>query len=65
MAWTQADLDALDAQILAAGVVQTDSHSDKSTTFRSVDDLKKLRQMMAAQIGARPRTRYATTDKGV
>ena len=67
MAYTQADLDALDAKILAAGTVKATTFSDQSTTFRDLDDMLKLRAIMEQQIlssSNRSRTRYATTSKG-
>lgn len=64
MPYTQADLDKLDEQIAAAGVVKNSTIDGQSTTFRDVDDLLKLRQVMAAQVAGGSRTRYATTRKG-
>lgn len=68
MAYTQADLDALDAKIAAAGAAQSVAHSDQSVTYRSVDDLKKLRALMKAEIDAaagQSGSRFAATSKGV
>lgn len=65
MAYTQAQLDALDAQILAAGAVKSTTFSDQSTTFRDLDEMLKLRAVMAASIAGTSRTRYAATSKGV
>lgn len=47
--WTQADLDALDAQI-ASGASRV-AHSDKDITMRSQKELLQLRSIMAASLG--------------
>lgn len=65
MAWTQAQLDAYDAQILAFGVLKQTSFSDQSATARELDEMLKLRALMAASIAGASRTRYAATSKGV
>lgn len=64
----QAAIDTLDAQIAAAGSVQATSHADQSTTFRSVDELRKLRADLVRQLNAASgtsSTRYVATSKGV
>lgn len=71
MAYSQSDLDALDADIKAFGTIQRTSFADQDTTFRSLDELLKLRAIMAADVAAATsttggsRTRYAAFDKGV
>ena len=65
---TQADLDALDAEIAKVRLVKATSFGDQSTTFRDVDDLLKLRAQLQAQIRATAQTsstRYAATSKGL
>jgi hypothetical protein len=64
MAYSQADLDALDAEIAAIRTVKATSFADQSTTFRDLDELLKLRAVMAASISGAVRTRYAATRKG-
>jgi hypothetical protein len=64
MAWTQADLDELDAKIKAIEAVKATSFADQSTTFRDLDELLKLRALMAASVAGSSRTRYAATSKG-
>lgn len=64
MAYTQADLDALDAEIAKVRLVKSTTFADQSTTFRDLDDLLKLRAVMSAAVNG-SRTRYATTTKGV
>lgn len=63
----QAKIDELESAHVAAGLVQTDSISDRSTTFLSAkDQAEKIaywRRRLAAATGGS--TRYATTDKGV
>lgn len=69
MAYTQADLDALDADIATIRAVKSTTTGDQSTTFRDLDELLRLRAVMAQAVSAsstgRSRTRYATVDKGV
>lgn len=64
MAYTQADLDALDAEIAAIRTVKATSFADQSTTFRDLDELLKLRAVMAGQVSGAVRTRYGATSKG-
>lgn len=45
MAWTQAQLDALDSAI-AEGAL-TVKYQDKSITYRSLDEMMRVRNMMA------------------
>lgn len=65
MAYTQADLDALDADIAKVRLVKSTTFSDQSTTFRDLDELLKLRAIMAQAVSGGSRTRFAATDKGV
>jgi hypothetical protein len=68
MAYTQADLDALDAEIATVRTVKSTSFSDQSTTFRDIDELLALRAVMAQQIATAAgasKTRYAATSKGI
>jgi hypothetical protein len=64
MAYTQADLDALDAEIAKVRLVKSTTFDNQSTTFRDLDELLKLRAVMAASVSGN-RTRYAATTKGV
>jgi hypothetical protein len=68
MAYTQADLDALDVEIATIRTVKSTTTADQSTTFRDLDELLRLRavmaQSMAVAAGA-SRTRFAATRKGV
>lgn len=68
MAYTQADLDALDAEINAIRTVDSQTNADRSVKFRPLDELYRERariaQAIAASAGA-TRTRYASTSKGV
>ena len=70
MAWTQADLDKLDAAIAAGGIMQSMTFAGgDSYTFRTVDEMLKLRavmqQALAAAAGVSTKTRYAAYSKGV
>lgn len=50
MAFTQADLDAID-QAIASGVLRV-QFADRSVTYQSIADLLQARSIMAAQIAA-------------
>lgn len=67
--WTQADLDRLNRAITGGAVVQSMSFGDQSFTFRSLDEMLKLRAIMSAEVNAAnssSRTRrLAATSKGV
>lgn len=69
MAYTQADLDALDLEIATVRTVKATTTADQSTTFRDLDEMLKLRAIMAQAIAASAtgssRTRYASVSKGL
>jgi hypothetical protein len=69
MAWTQADLDALDAALAGGSAIQSMTFTDQSFTFRTIDDMLKLRAVIAAALAAAasPSSGYrlAATSKGV
>lgn len=49
MAWTQGQLDAIENSI-AAGVTSV-SYEGKSTTFRSLDEMLRVRALIRAALG--------------
>ena len=70
MAWTQADLDKLDAAIAAGGSMQSMTFAGgDSFTFRSLDEMLKLRALMQQALSAAAGTsashRLAAFSKGV
>lgn len=68
MPYTQADLDALDAEIDSIRTVDSQTNADRSVKFRSLDELYRERARIAAAIATAAgttRTRYASTSKGV
>jgi hypothetical protein len=70
MAWTQADLDKLDAAIAAGGTMQSMSFAGgDSFTFRGVDEMLKLRAVIQGALNAAAGTstthRLAAFSKGV
>ncbi|OFW05658.1 MAG: hypothetical protein A3H96_11395 [Acidobacteria bacterium RIFCSPLOWO2_02_FULL_67_36] len=65
MAYTQADLDALDAEINTIRAVKAHSFADQSTTFRDLEELYKERERIARSIAGGSRTRYVATSKGL
>lgn len=65
MAYTQADIDELDAEIKKVRLVQSTTFADQSTTFRPLDELLQLRSLMSQDISSVHRVRFAATSKGV
>jgi len=65
MAYTQADLDAIDAEIATIRTVKSTTIDGQSTTFRDLDELYRERERIARTIAGGSRTRYAATSKGV
>jgi hypothetical protein len=70
MAWTQADLDKLDAAISAGGSMQSMTFAGgDSFTFRTLDEMLKLRAVMQQAVSAASGTsaahRLAAFSKGV
>lgn len=65
MAYTQADIDALDAEIAQVRLVKSTQFADQATTFRDLDELLALRAVMAQSVNTASRTRLASTSKGV
>lgn len=66
MAWTQADLDKLDAAMASGAVIQRMRFADQEWEFRSADDMLKLRAVIAQAVAAGAgATRLAATSKGV
>ena len=68
MAYTQADLDAIDAEITSIRTVDSQTIADRSVKFRSLDELYRERARIAQSIASTAgttRTRYASTSKGV
>lgn len=68
MAYTQADLDAIDAEISSIRAVQAQTNGDRSTTFRPLEEMYTERARVAGILAAAAgttRTRYVTTNKGV
>lgn len=68
MAFTQADLDALDSAISKGE--QSVSFADRSVTYRSLSEMLKARAAMAADIArsatpARPRQYRGHSSKGL
>lgn len=64
MAYTQADLDALDAEIATIRIVEATTMADQSTKFRSLGEIYAERDRIARLIAGGSRTRYAATRKG-
>lgn len=69
MAWTQADLDKIDAAISGGSAIQSMTFDGQTYSFRSADDMLKLRATIARALSAASSTpsnyRLATTKKGV
>lgn len=68
MAYTQADLDAIDAEINSLRTVDSQTIADRSVKYRSLDELYHERARVAQAIAfasGTTRTRVAATSKGV
>lgn len=62
MAFTQADLDAID-QAIASGVLSV-QFADRLTMYRSVGELQRARATILAELNTRPRMTLAVANKG-
>lgn len=65
MAWTQADLDKLDRAIADGGIMQSIAFADQTYTFRSLDEMLRLRAVIAQSLNPSASRRLAATSKGV
>ena len=65
MAVTQADIDQLDAAILGAGPVQSMTVAGQTYTFRSIEEMVKLRALLVQRLAGSGSYRLAATSKGV
>ena len=68
MAYTQADLDALEQEIKDVRLIEQQQHADRSVRYRPLKDLLELRATMAASIAAsagNSRSGVAAVCKGV
>jgi hypothetical protein len=66
--WTQADLDRIDRAIADGGIMQSITFADQTYTFRSLDEMLRLRAIIAGALNAAAgtsSTRFAATSKGV
>lgn len=65
MAWTQQELDALDKAI-ATGVTEV-RHNNRTVRYRSLDEMMRARNAMAAELGQAqgPRRRSVIVGKGL
>jgi hypothetical protein len=67
MAWTQSDIDILQAAITSGKGAKSITFADQSVSFHSIDEMLKLlavmRQEVLAGVGG-SRTRYASIGKG-
>lgn len=67
MAWTQDDINALKAAIVAGRGARSITFADQSVTFHSIDEMLKLLAVMEqeANVSTRRGHRLAATSKGV
>ena len=65
MAYTQADLDQIDVAIASGAHIQSMTVGGQQFTFRTADDVLKLRAHVAGQLsGGKKNHRLAATSKG-
>lgn len=64
MAWTQTDLDAIDAAIASGELVV--QYQDKRVTYRSIEELKAARAMIVGEVATKkpPTLRHYATKTG-
>ena len=62
MAYTEADLAAVDA-LIAAGEKSV-AHADRAVTYRPMSELQEARRTILASLGSRPRQTLITASKG-
>lgn len=65
MAWTQANVDELEAAIASGSVLSSMTIDGNTFTFRTLDDMLKLLAVMKRALAGNSGTRYAATSKGV
>ncbi len=65
MAWTQTDLEGIEAAIAGGAGARTITFADQSVTFSTIDEMLKLRAVMQQELGTARRYRVVSTDKGV
>ena len=68
MAWTQSDIDMLQAAIVSGKGAKSITFADQSITFHSIDEMLKLLATMRQEVNAAAggsRTRLAATSKGL
>lgn len=59
MAFTQADIDALDAA-MKLGTLRVRYQDGREVTYRSLDDMMRIRTMMQGDVSEAPRTALGT-----
>jgi hypothetical protein len=67
MAWTQSDIDILQAAITSGKGAKSITFADQSVSFHSIDEMLKLLAVMRQEVLAGAggsRTRYASIGKG-
>ncbi|WP_066924555.1 hypothetical protein [Methylobacterium sp. CCH5-D2] len=65
MPWTQADLDAIN-EAIATGASKVRFADNREVTYRSLSDMRSVRDEIAAQVGTQPepiRTTYASFSR--
>ena len=65
MAWTQADIDALELAIVERKGARSMAFSDQVVVFESTKEMLELLAVMKRAVAGVSRTRYAQTSKGV
>ena len=63
MAYTQADLDQIDSDI--ANAVKATSHEARSVTYRTLEELKQIREIIANSLAEqRSKQTFGVSSKG-
>lgn len=68
MAWTQDDLDKIDAALASGAAIKRLKFRDQEFEFRDIDEMMKVRDLIARSLAAAiapTNYRLASTSKGV
>jgi hypothetical protein len=65
--FTQADLDKINAAIVAGSAVVTVKYRGREVTYRGIDEIMKAKEIVERSLGTIPKTQrlFAKTSKGL
>lgn len=67
MAFTQADLDKINAALVKGAAVAEVTHNGKKVVYRGIKEIREAKELIERELGTQPKTRrlYAKTSKGL